>query len=99
MNSYFVYIITNTNNSVLYVGVTNNLTRRLYEHKNKLIDWFTSKYNLTKLIHFEEHRDIKDAIIREKQIKGWNRSKKELLVMSNNSMWQNLDYLFWYKNL
>ena len=70
---YYVYILTNWNNKVMYVGVTNDLERRLYEHKNKLADGFTKKYNVTKLVYFDYTNDVKSAIEREKQIKGWTR--------------------------
>lgn len=76
MNTYYVYIITNKSNSTLYVGVTNNLERRLFEHKNKLVDGFSKRYNLTKLLYFEETSDINSAIEREKQIKAYSRLKK-----------------------
>ena len=74
---YYVYILTNKNNTVLYTGVTNDLCRRLYEHKNHLNDGFTKRYNLEKLVYFETFTNIKDAIIREKTIKGWTRAKKK----------------------
>ena len=80
MGSYYVYILTNWNNHVMYIGVTNNLQRRIYEHKEKLIDGFTSKYNVNKLVYYEETTDIKSAIAREKQLKGWRRSKHLLLL-------------------
>lgn len=72
MKSYFVYIMTNKSKT-LYIGVTNNLQRRVYEHKNKLIDGFTKKYNITKLVYFEETNDVNQAIRREKQLKNWKR--------------------------
>ena len=89
-NTYYVYLLTNWNNKVLYTGVTNNLQRRLYEHKSKLIKGFTEKYNLNKLVYFEETNDIKAAIEREKQLKGWRREKKNGLVNSTNPMWKDL---------
>ena len=84
---YYVYIITNKENKVLYTGVTNNLERRMYEHKNKIIKGFTSKYNVNKLVYFEETKDVNEAIAREKEIKGWRRSKKVALIESVNPAW------------
>jgi len=89
MKSYYVYILTNYTNKVLYIGVTNNLTRRIFEHKKKLIKGFTSKYNLTKLVYFEEFSLSQDAISAEKRIKGWTRIKKENLINSNAN-WEDL---------
>jgi len=88
--TYYVYLITNWNNKVLYIGVTNNLERRLYEHKNKLIKGFTEKYNINKLVYFEQTNDIESAITREKEIKKWRREKKNSLVESANKQWQDL---------
>lgn len=87
---YYVYIMTNKYNTVLYTGVTNDLVRRVYEHKNKLIDGFTAKYNITKLIYYEIAQDVNEAIRREKQIKGWSRDKKKALIESLNSQWRDL---------
>ena len=87
---YYVYILTNKNNTVLYTGVTNDLCRRLYEHKNHLNDGFTKRYNLEKLVYFETFTNIKDAIIREKTIKGWTRAKKNVLIDSLNPQWKDL---------
>ena len=87
---YFVYLLTNWNNKVIYVGVTNDLERRLYEHKNKLIKGFTEKYNLNKLVYFEETNDILSAITREKEIKKWRREKKNQLVERCNAKWEDL---------
>jgi putative endonuclease len=70
---YYVYILTNKSNKVLYTGVTNNLARRMFEHKNKLVEGFTKKYNLTKLVYYEIASNVESAIIREKQIKNWHR--------------------------
>jgi putative endonuclease len=84
MNEYYIYIITNKYHSVFYIGVTNNLKRRVYEHKNKLIEGFSKKYNLTKLIYFEYFNDINSAIRREKQLKNWHRDWKLNLVKSVN---------------
>ena len=74
----------------MYIGVTNNLQRRIYEHKEKLIDGFTSKYNVNKLVYYEETTDIKSAIAREKQLKGWRRSKKDALAVTMNENWEDL---------
>jgi putative endonuclease len=87
---YFVYMMSNKKNGVLYTGVTNNLAKRVYEHKEKLIPGFTSKYNLTKLVFFEETPDVRVAISREKQIKGWLRKKKIDLIIDQNSDWRDL---------
>jgi len=86
---YYVYILTN-NSKTLYTGVTNNLPRRIYEHKNKLVEGFTKKYNLTKLVYYEISEDVRSAIAREKQIKGWLRSKKINLIESTNPEWKDL---------
>ena len=96
MNTYYVYILCNWNNKVMYIGVTNNLERRIYEHKNKLIEGFTSKYNINKLVYFEETSDIKAAIAREKQLKGLKRDKKNELVEAMNPEWIDLSEN-WYK--
>jgi len=90
MEQYFVYILTNKRNNVLYVGITNNLIRRVYEHKNKLISGFTSKYNVNKLVYYESFQSIFDAIKREKEIKGWKREKKVALINSFNPEWKDL---------
>ena len=90
MRQYYVYILTNKKQGVLYTGVTNNLERRMYEHKNKLIPGFASKYHLKKLVYFEETTDVNAAIAREKQIKGWLRKKKVALIESDNPEWDDL---------
>ncbi len=82
---YYVYIMTNWSNKVLYIGVTYNLQWRIHEHKNKLLKGFTSKYNVNKLVYFEEYKYIYNAIYREKQLKRWRRSKKEWLINKINS--------------
>jgi len=87
---YYVYLLTNWNNHVLYVGMTNNLERRVYEHKNKLIKGFTEKYNLKKLVYFEQTEDVISAITREKEIKKWRREKKNQLVNKVNAGWEDL---------
>ena len=88
---YYVYILTNENGNVIYVGITNNLIRRVHEHKNHLDRGsFTARYNVTKLVYFEETSDVEAAIEREKQIKGWNRRHKNKLVESKNPNWIDL---------
>ena len=88
--NYFVYILTNKYNKVLYTGVTNNLTKRVYEHKQKLVDGFTKKYNVNKLVYYEVFEDVQQAITREKQIKGLLRQKKIDLIQSMNRIWDDL---------
>ena len=88
--TYYVYLLTNWNNQVMYVGVTNDLERRIYEHKNKLVDGFTKKYNVEKLVYFETTSDVLVAIEREKQIKKWRREKKNQLVVGMNPEWKDL---------
>ncbi|MEX0827969.1 MAG: GIY-YIG nuclease family protein [Haliea sp.] len=91
---YYVYLLTNQNHRVLYVGVTNNLQRRIFEHKNKIIQGFTEKYNINKLVYFETAIDIRAAIAREKQIKRWRREKKNRLVEMTNPGWLDLSEEF-----
>jgi putative endonuclease len=86
---YYVYIMTNKSRT-LYTGMTNDLGRRVYEHKNKLVPGFTSRYNITKLMYFESTSDALSAIAREKQIKGWLRTKKIALIESANPEWRDL---------
>ena len=86
---YYVYIMTSPSGT-LYTGMTNDLKRRVYQHKHKLIPGFTAKYNVTRLVHYEETSDVKSAIAREKQIKGWVRRKKIALIESENPKWQDL---------
>ncbi len=90
MPSFYVYLLTNQNNKVMYVGVTNNLVRRVYEHKTKQIQGFTEKYNVNKLVYFEETSDVRAAITREKEIKKWRREKKNSLVVTVNPDWKDL---------
>ena len=90
MRQYFVYIMTNYGNSVLYTGVTNDLIRRVYEHKNKLIKSFTSKYNINKLVYYEVVDNIESAILREKQLKAGSRQKKVNLINKLNPKWEDL---------
>ncbi len=96
MNEYFIYIMTNRSGT-LYIGVTNNLTRRVYEHKCKLIPGFTSKYNINRLIYFETTSDIHEAISREKQLKGWTRKKKLDLIRTTNPVFADLSE-DWYSH-
>ena len=89
--TYYVYLLSNTTNSTVYVGVTNNLLKRVYEHKNKLDpNSFTARYHIHKLVYYETTSDVYSAIEREKQIKSWNRSRKNQLVDSLNPRWEDL---------
>ncbi len=85
---YYVYILTNKTDTVMYIGVTNDLRRRLCEHKNEQIEGFTKRYHIHKLVYYEEYHEVNDAIAREKQLKGWKREKKNALVATKNP---NLD--------
>ncbi len=86
---YYVYILASRSRT-LYTGVTNNLRRRVFEHKQGLIEGFTKKYQIHRLVHFETGADIRAAIAREKQIKGWRREKKVALIASTNPTWEDL---------
>ena len=86
----YVYMLTNRTNRVLYTGVTSDLIKRIYEHKEKFVDGFTKKYKADKLVYYETHDEIENAIAREKQIKGWVRRKKNELVESINPNWEDL---------
>jgi len=88
--SYYVYILTNKYNKVLYIGVTNNLKRRIYEHKEKIIDGFTKAYNCNKLVWFQETNSIEEAIRQEKRMKKWKREFKENLINELNPDWDDL---------
>jgi len=90
MREYYVYMPTNTNHNVLYIGFTNNIRRRVYEHKGKLVYGFTSKYNCTKLVWYELFTDANIAIAREKQLKTWQRSWKNNLIEKHNPEWSDL---------
>jgi len=87
---YYVYILTNKSNNVLYIGVTNDLIRRIFEHKNKLVEGFTKKYNLRKLVYYEATKDIESAVNREKQLKNWHRDWKMNLIDQFNPDWKDL---------
>ena len=86
---YYVYILTNKTDDVMYIGVTNDLSRRLREHKTEQIEGFTKKYHVHKLVYFEEYSDAYAAIAREKQLKRWRRSKKNQLVETKNPSWSD----------
>jgi putative endonuclease len=86
----YIYILTNVSNKVLYTGVTSDLIKRMYEHKNKQVEGFTKRYNVNKLVYFEVFDNMMNAITREKQIKGWLRSKKISLIESKNPEWNDL---------
>ena len=88
--NYYIYILASSRNGTLYVGVTNDLIRRVYEHKNHLVKGFTSKYDVTKLVYYEITNDIKLAIDREKNIKAWKRVWKIRLIEENNPDWKDL---------
>ena len=87
---FFVYIMTNKHNSVLYTGITKDLKRRVYEHREKLVPGFTNRYNVVKLVYYEVLQDPENAILREKQIKAGSRKKKTDLIESANKDWQDL---------
>jgi putative endonuclease len=95
---YYVYILTNTHHNVLYTGVTNDLERRCYEHKQKKIKGFTQKYNVDKLVYFESFDSIDSAIAREKQIKGFSKEKKLELINKVNNGWKELSHTGLFKN-
>jgi putative endonuclease len=94
MKKYYIYIMTSPTGT-LYIGMTSNLKRRVYEHKQKLRDGFTQKYNVTRLAYYEETSDVQTALAREKEIKKWRRSKKIALIKSLNPKWQDLSE-WWY---
>jgi len=90
MKSYTVYILTNASRTALYIGITNRVLRRQFEHKHKLESGFTSKYNVNRLVYCETRSEVEAAIAREKQLKGWRRSKKVDLIESQNPKWDDL---------
>ena len=93
--TFYVYLLASKSRR-LYVGVTNNLERRLFEHKSKLVEGFTKQYNIDRLVYFEQTTDVLSAITREKQIKSWNRNKKMRMVEAGNPSWEDLS-AEWYK--
>lgn len=96
MNIYFVYIAANWTGDVVYIGVTNNLERRIHQHKDKSLAGFTKTYSVDKLVYYEAFGDIRAAIIREKQLKKWRRSKKNMLIEKMNPQWRDLSE-GWYE--
>ena len=88
--SYYVYILASKKNGTLYIGMTNNLTRRVYEHKNELVERFTKKYKVKNLVYFEQTEDVNSAILREKRLKSWKRDWKIQLIEKDNSEWKDL---------
>ncbi len=90
VHQYYLYILTNKKNGTLYIGVTNDLERRIFEHKNKLIEGFTKRYDLTQLVYFESYQYVSDAIKREKSMKKWKRQWKINLIKEENSEWKDL---------
>ncbi|MCK9225575.1 MAG: GIY-YIG nuclease family protein [Candidatus Muirbacterium halophilum] len=90
--NYYIYILTNQSNNIFYVGVTSDLIKRVYEHKNKLVKGFTEKYNVYKLVYFELHSDINEAILKEKRLKKWKRKYKIKLIEKLNPKWIDLYY-------
>ena len=91
MKDYFVYIMANSNNNVFYIGVTNDLQRRVYEHRTGIFEGFTKKYRVHKLVYCENCHDVKDALRREKQLKGWTREKKKALIETVNPEWKKIE--------
>ena len=87
---FFVYILASGENGTLYVGVTSNLPKRIYEHKHKLLEGFTKKYNVNNLVYYEKHESAESAILREKRLKAWNRSWKLDLIYKFNPYWEDL---------
>ncbi len=90
MRTYYVYILASHRNGTLYIGVTNDLLRRVYEHKHDLVEGFTKRYGVHMLVYFEETNDIGEAILREKRLKKWNRAWKVRLIEESNPQWRDL---------
>jgi len=95
MKNYCVYILASKKNGTLYIGVTSNLQKRVHEHKEKLADGFTKKYNVDKLVYFEQTTDVISAITREKQLKKWNRAWKLKLIEGDDPQWKDLSETLW----
>ena len=96
MNKFYVYILASQKNGTIYIGFTNDLKRRILDHKEKAVKGFTEKYNVTILVYFEEFENSEDAILREKQLKKWKRAWKLKLIDKENSSWNDLSKE-WYK--
>ncbi len=92
--AYYVYIMTNKRNGTLYIGMTNNIIRRIYEHKNKKVEGFTKTYSLTQLVYYEKYNYVWDAINREKQLKTWKREWKITIIENENHQWLDLSDQF-----
>jgi len=90
MNRYYVYIMASKQNGTLYIGVTNNLARRVFEHKNDIIEGFTKKYGVHMLVYYEEYNEVESAIRRERQMKKWNRQWKITRIEQQNPEWRDL---------
>ena len=93
-HNYYIYIISNWNNKVIYIGVTSDIVKRIYQHKHKFFKGFSNKYNLNKLVYYEHFTDINFAIRREKEIKKWRREKKNKLIENMNKEWIDLSLQF-----
>ena len=96
---YYVYILTNKGHSVLYIGITNDLQRRVYEHRSERFDGFTKRYHLNELVYFEEYSDVNEAIAREKQLKGWSRAKKNQLITKHNPTLEDISKTCYEKDI
>ncbi len=90
MKSYYIYILANQRNTTLYIGMTSNLAKRVWEHKNKIVKGFTEKYNVTRLVYYECYDDPENAILREKRLKKWKREWKIELIKKMNPQWKDL---------
>ena len=90
MKNYFVYILSSKRNGTLYIGITNDLIKRVYEHREELMDGFTKKYNINQLVYYEEYQNIDIAIEREKKLKQWDRRRKLKLIEKSNDNWEDL---------